>query len=101
MLDKAEARNIASEYAKAVVRELTPKNIILFGSYINGTPTAESDIDVAVIFDAFEGDWLETATLLSRLKRKINLLIEPHLLDESEDVTGFLNHVRQTGVILV
>jgi len=101
MLDKAEARNVALEYAKAVANELTPKNIILFGSYINGTPTAKSDIDIAVIFDAFEGDWLETATLLSRLKRKINLLIEPHLLDESEDATGFLNHVRQTGVILV
>ena len=101
MLDKTEARSVALEYAKAVERELAPKNIILFGSYINGTPTVDSDIDIAVIFEAFEGDWLETATLLSRLKRKVNLLIEPHLLDESEDITGFLTHVRQTGEILV
>jgi len=101
MLDKREARNVALEYAKAVIGELEPKNIILFGSYINGTPTVDSDIDIAVVFDDFKGNWLETATLLSRLKRKVNLLIEPHLLDESEDVTGFLAHVRQTGEILV
>ena len=101
MLDKAEVRNVAFEYAKIVNQELAPKNIILFGSYSNGTPTVDSDIDIAIIFDTFKGDWLETATLLSRLKRKVNLLIEPHLLDESEDVTGFLTHVRQTGEILV
>ena len=101
MLDKAEARNIALEYAKVVNRELAPKNIILFGSYINGVPTEDSDIDIAVIFDSFQGNWLETATLLSRLKRKVSLLIEPHILDESEDVTGFLTHIRQTGEVLV
>ena len=101
MLDKTEARSVALEYAKAVVEELTPQNIILFGSYVGGTPTADSDIDIAIIFDDFEGDWLETATLLSRLKRKVNLLIEPHLLDESEDVTGFLTHVRQTVEIIL
>ena len=76
-------------------------SILRIGSYIDGTPTVDSDIDVAVIFDDFKGDWLETTTLLSRLKRKVNLLIEPHLLGESEDVTGFLAHVRQTGEILV
>ena len=101
MLDKTEARNVALEYAKVVNRELAPKSIILFGSYIDGTPTEDSDIDIAVIFDDFKGNWLETATLLSRLKRKVNLLIEPHLLDENEDITGFLTHVRQTGEILV
>ena len=101
MLDKTEARNVALEYARVVNQELAPKNIILFGSYINGTPTENSDIDIAVVFDDFKGNWLETATLLSRLKRKVNLLIEPHILDESEDVTGFLTHVRQTGEVLV
>jgi len=101
MLDKTEARNIALEYAKVVNRELAPKNVILFGSYINGTPTEHSDIDIAVVFDDFKGNWLETATLLSRLKRKTNLLIEPHMLDESEDITGFLAYVHQTGEILV
>ena len=101
MLDKAEARNIALENAEVVNRELVPKNIILFGSYINGMPTENSDIDIAVVFDGFDGNWLETATLRSQLKRKVNLLIEPHILDESEDVTGFLNHVRQTGEVLI
>ena len=101
MLDKTEVRSVALEYAKIVDQELAPKNIILFGSYINGTPTVDSDIDIAVVFDAFKGDWLKTATLLSRLKRKVNLLIEPHILDESEDITGFLAHVRQTGEVLV
>ena len=101
MLDKTEVRSVALEYAKAVEKELAPKNIILFGSCINGTPTVDSDIDIAVIFDSFKGAWLETATLLSRIKRKVNLLMEPNLLDESEDITGFLTHVRQTGEVLI
>ena len=49
------------------------------------------------VIDSFKGNWLETVTLLSRLKRKVNLLIEPHL----SLVTGFLAHVRQAWEILV
>lgn len=34
-----------------IVREFHPLKIILFGSYANGTPTEDSDIDLLVVMD--------------------------------------------------
>ena len=49
MLDKAKVRQIAQEYTDEVCRALQPKSVILFGSYVNGTPHEYSDIDIAVV----------------------------------------------------
>ena len=56
MLDKGSVENIVEQYAEAVVKELAPSAVILFGSYVNGVPHEYSDIDVGVIFDGFTGD---------------------------------------------
>jgi predicted nucleotidyltransferase len=45
---------------------------MLFGSYAKGNARDESDIDVAVIFDGFTGDWLDAAARLWRLTEDIN-----------------------------
>jgi len=104
MLDKAAARQIAERYTESVCKALNPKTIILFGSYVNGTPHEHSDIDIAVVFSGFEGDWLDTAVLLQRLRRGIDdeVLngIEPHLLDEESDPSGFLEHIKKTGEVI-
>ena len=100
MLDKESAREIAFQYAAEVRRVLNPDAVILFGSYANGTPHAMSDIDIAVIMNLFQGDWLETSALLSSLKRRISIDIEPHLLDETRDASGFVEHVLRTGEVL-
>ena len=34
------------------LKALNPYKVILFGSYANGTPTEDSDLDVAVILDS-------------------------------------------------
>ena len=100
MLDKAMARQIAHSYASIVREALDPKQIILFGSYVNGNPHEFSDIDIAVVFDDFQGNWYETAVLLGRLRRDVSIDIEPHLLDESCDRSGFLAHVVKTGEMI-
>ena len=104
MLDKAKARQIAHEYSEKVCRALSPKSVILFGSYVNGTPHEYSDIDIAVVFENYQGDWFETAVLLQRLRRNIDDNsgggIEPHLLDETKDRSGFLSHIRKTGELI-
>ena len=33
-----------------IVREFTPLQVILFGSYAYGTPTEDSDVDLLVVF---------------------------------------------------
>ena len=100
MLDKSEIKRIADNYVNEVLKTLKPKSIILFGSYVNGTPTEDSDIDIAVIFDDFDGDWLETAAFLCSLKRRVSIHIEPHMMDETIDHVGFLGHIKKTGEVI-
>ena len=40
--------------SERIVQEFQPERIILFGSYANGTPSVDSDIDILVILH-FEG----------------------------------------------
>ena len=104
MLDKTKVRQIAQEYSAEVCRILNPKSVILFGSYINGTPHEYSDIDIAVVFENYQGAWYETSVLLQRLRRNIDDNsgggIEPHLLEETNDRSGLLSHIRKTGEII-
>ena len=100
MLDKETVREIAIRYTEEVKKYLTPDAVILFGSYVNGNPHEWSDIDIAVIINGFQGDWLETASMLSSLTRRVSIDIEPHLLDETCDKSGFLGHVIKTGEVI-
>lgn len=59
-----------------------------------------SDIDVAVIMDSPVKDWWESSTNLFRLRRDINLSIEPVLIDSSLDRSGFLEEIRKTGELV-
>lgn len=44
-----------------------------------------SDIDIAVIFNGFSGDWLKTSGDLWRITEKADTIIEPVLLDMQND----------------
>ena len=100
MLDKRKVREIAVKYTDKVRQVYNPKQIIIFGSYVNGTPHADSDIDIAVIFDKIEGDWLETWGRLIGLREDISYDIETHMLDETCNRSGFLDHIRKTGEVI-
>jgi len=99
-MDRDTAINIADKYATVVVNELNPSAIFLYGSYANGNANAESDIDVAVIFDGFYGDWLKTSSQLWKLRRDISTYIEPILLDRTKDPSGFVEEIYKTGKVL-
>jgi predicted nucleotidyltransferase len=100
VLDKREVREVALTYSKKVRQFYRPKQVILFGSYINGDPHEDSDIDIAVIFDSIEGDWLEIWGSLIRLREGISYDIETHMLDESCNQSGFLDNIRKTGEVI-
>lgn len=104
MLDKTAVRQIAKRYADVVCEQLNPKTVILFGSYVNGNPHEHSDIDIAIIFDGYDGNWFDTAVLLQHLRCGIDddspAAIEPHLMDETSDPSGFLEHVKKTGEVI-
>jgi predicted nucleotidyltransferase len=83
MLDKGTVVDYATRYAQAVAREFQPVQIVLFGSYVNGNPTADSDIDVAVVFDGFNGNRWDTEAKLWGLTIGISTCIEPTFIDRS------------------
>ena len=104
MLDKATVRQIAQRYTDAVCKALSPQSVVMFGSYVNGSPHEYSDIDIAIVFDGYDGDWLDTAALLQRLRRGIDDDtpggIEPHIMDATSDPSGFLEYILKTGEVI-
>ena len=102
MLDKTKAKEIALDYSRDVAKAINPDKVILFGSYVNGTPHSESDIDVAVFVHGLDNDtWYKTRLILQDLLWNRNYLdIEPHLLEEDNDRSGFAKHVIDTGEVI-
>ena len=99
-MDKNTAIKTATAYAAEVCRVLQPQTIILYGSYANGSPSQESDIDIAVIFNGYNGNWLKDSALLWKLTRQISTHIEPILLDRTRDSSGFVENILAQGEVL-
>ena len=93
-----EIIDIAKAYAEKVREIMDPKAIFLYGSHAKGTATKNSDIDIAVIVDGIESDYLTTVTELWSLTRTVNDDIEPVLMIDNDDSSGFLSTVRATGI---
>ena len=64
--------------------------IVIYGSYLKGTADENSDIDIAVVVDDIEGDYLKISAELFNLVRGINKKIEPILLSTKKDKSGFV-----------
>lgn len=95
---REEITAIAREYADRVEEELKVDSIYLFGSFINGSPNHDSDIDIAVISEDFTGDLIEDTMKLMRIRRKVNTRIEPHPLCKGNP---FINEVIASGLRIV
>ena len=81
---------------------MNPDSVILFGSYVNGTPHEWSDIDVAILTDnVADENWYDTRVALNRIIRNNEFInIEPHLLNPKHDPSGFVEHVIKTGEVV-
>jgi hypothetical protein len=47
-----------------------------------------------------KGDYFDALMHLSRLRGKVDVRIEPHLVVESSDPSGFSLEIRRTGIRL-
>ena len=80
----------------------TPKNITqfyLFGSFAQGRAQDASDIDIALVL-ANMPDFFDAQNQLMRLRRKIDLRIEPHpiQINDFNASNPLANEVERTGV---
>jgi predicted nucleotidyltransferase len=100
MLDRETVVEMTGQYAREVAKIFNPSTIVLFGSYAKGTAKISSDIDIAVIFDNFTDDYIETSKQLYKIRRNISAYIKPVLLDISNDNSGFVGDILKTGVLV-
>ncbi len=69
--------NSITEYLKVVREKYNIERVFLFGSYISGKATKESDIDLAIISSSFTGNRFIDNVNLGKLTWKIDTRIEP------------------------
>ena len=93
------------EIIKRYVEELRSHNIpvnevILFGSYAKGIVKEESDIDVAVISEAFTGNRFDDRRKIVPFRRKIDNRIEPMPFRPERFAEGgnLVDEIKRTGI---
>ena len=97
-LSQQQAIDVVREYKRVISRRFsTEPKVMLYGSYSKGYARPESDIDVAVIVPSFEGDWLEQSAKISLDAIKLNVLIEPVLMEQDEP-SPLYRDVMRTGI---
>lgn len=99
-MDYSEVITKVKQYAELVSKLLQPKMIILYGSYARGTAHESSDIDVAVVYDKIGEDYWAKFHELYKLRRTIDSRIEPVLLEQENDESGFFEDILKTGTII-
>jgi uncharacterized protein len=99
-MGKREVIKKLVKYKLLIYSHFDVDKIILFGSYAKGTQKADSDIDVAVVVNSVDGDFFTYAPLLWKLRLEIDKRIEPVLLINGQDQSGFLQEIEQNGVII-
>ena len=96
-MDQESVLKIAKTYADKVRKTLDVEQIYLYGSYANNTANFLSDIDIAVVVENADGDYLDTLTRLYKLQRDVDFRIEPVMLSNRQDISGFLASIIATG----
>ena len=91
----------AKKYLKAARSEMNVKAAYIFGSCAKGNQNDESDIDIAVVLKDMK-DFFETQLKLMRLRRKIDLRIEPHPIADADFHVNnpFAKEVIETGILI-
>ena len=98
-MDKGQAIEIARKYLDSLKNKYDIERAILFGSYAKGTNHDDSDIDIAIILKHVN-DIFDTQVELMKLRRQIDLRIEPHPFDyhEFDRVNPIVNEILKYGI---
>ena len=91
---------IVKQYSELVKDVTDVDMIVLYGSAARGEMKENSDIDVAVIVNDLNEDYLELSSKLFELVRKIDIRIEPNLLIRKYNKSGFIDTVLREGKII-
>ena len=98
-MDKREAEDIAKKYIEVVTQKYPVAKAWLFGSYAKGNHNDDSDIDIAILLKD-EYDIIDLQIELMKMRRQIDLRIEPHPFTEEyvDDSSLFKNEIEKNGI---
>jgi len=88
--NSTQLKAILADFIKLVKGSVSLYAVVLFGSYARGSPAKFSDIDVAVFSPDFGINPLEEMKTLLKLRRKVDLRIEPLPFSKND----FLEHAK-------
>lgn len=86
-------------FIRQIPSDMNVKKVYLFGSYAKGREKEDSDIDVALVIDGMS-DFFSTQMQLMRVRRMVDLRIEPHPIGESDFTAAnpFAYEVQRSGI---
>jgi predicted nucleotidyltransferase len=99
-MDKNDAIKKAKVFSELIKSDFNPSKVFLYGSYANGNWNEDSDIDIAVVVNSLQLDYIASLSLLYKLRRNIDILIEPVLFIEGKDPSGFLAEIEKNGKLI-
>lgn len=91
-------------FSKQIAEEYNPQRIILFGSYANGKPGPDSDVDLLVILPGKEKDSKKAVDIRLKLRPSfpLDLLIRTPLAVRQRIAMGdcFMKEIMTKGKLL-
>jgi predicted nucleotidyltransferase len=100
MYSQSDIKAIISGFVALVSPEFPLRSIYLFGSYAGGNPREYSDIDLALVSDAFEGDRFSDRQKLNRfiLKTSSDIEVHPFKTEDFTEDNPFVKEIIETGI---
>jgi uncharacterized protein len=90
------------QYVMLIPKDFGVKKAYLFGSFAKGSEKEESDIDIALVLENMP-DFFYAQKQLMKLRRKIDLRIEPHPIKEQDfnSLNPFAYEIEKTGIEII
>ena len=87
------------QYIMIIPKDFGVKRAYLFGSFAKGSEKEESDIDIALVLENMP-DFFYAQKQLMKLRRKIDLRIEPHPFKEQDfnSLNPLAYEIEKTGI---
>jgi predicted nucleotidyltransferase len=102
-----QRRGQIKRLCKTIVDEFQPEKIILFGSFANGKPHAESDIDLLVVMQFAGSPFHQAGLMLNRVSQFVGILPLDLLVRTSEQLNErlaigdtFIRKILERGKVI-
>jgi len=100
-MSKAEIKKKVKDFTKLIQSKFPIKMVILQKSYPGEENSIDREIEVAVVVDQLEKDFLEVQDELTEFAYKFDPNFDIVLIEKKkEDPTGFFIEVQRTGELI-